>query len=100
MTNYDLSGLNASSTTTILNLFDSVNAGTNYAFGTILLIAVFIGYYVMFKKEEKMIDLMTSTFITTIIATLFLFIGWITWTIYIVMLMLFVTFFILYFFTT
>lgn len=97
MTNYNLDSLNASSTTTILDVFTSVNVNTGYAFSVFLLLTVFFGYYFLFKKEDTITDLLASAFLTNVVSTLFLFIGWLTFPMYLTGLFVFFLLFITYF---
>jgi hypothetical protein len=94
---YDITSLNATANTTILDAFSSVNTNSGTAFATFLLITVFFGYYFLFKKEDNITDLLASAFLTNIVSTLFLFIGWLSWPIYITGLFVFFILFILYF---
>lgn len=94
---YDLSSLNATNTTTILDVFTSVNTNSGNVFANLLLLAVFFGYYFYFKKEDTITDLLASSFLTNIVATLFLFIGWLTWPVYVIGIFAMILFLIVYF---
>lgn len=94
---YEIGMLNASNTTSILDAFNTVNTNTGSSFVVFLLLSVFFGYYFLFKKEDNITDLLVSAFLTNIVGTLFLFIGWLTWPIYLISLFVFFILFILYF---
>lgn len=81
---YNLDSLNATTTTSILSLFDNISTNSSYVFGTIILITIFFGFYFLFKKEETINDILASSFLTSIVGTLLLFIGWVQWPVYIV----------------
>lgn len=94
---YDLSSLNATNTTTFLDVVTSVNNNSSSAFSVLLLLLVFFGYFFLFKKEDTITDLLVASFLTNIVSTLFLFIGWLSWPIYLTGLFMFVLFLIIFF---
>jgi hypothetical protein len=97
---YDLSSINATNSNTLLDVFTIVNSQSGNVFGTLLLLSIFLGYYMLFSKEQKIDDLLTSSFITNVVATLLMFAGIITWQIYIGSLFVFIGTFILKWYMT
>jgi hypothetical protein len=96
-TYYNLDSLNASTTTSIVDVFTSVNNNSGGSFSVLLLLTVFFGYYFLFKKEDTITDLLASAFLTNVLSTLFLLIGWLAWPMYLTGLFMFIALFILHF---
>lgn len=96
---YDLSNFNATNSNTLLDLTTRVSSHTPI-FGLLLLIAIFLGYYMLFSKEQNINDLLASSFITSIVATLMMFANIITWPIYIACLFIFIAIFIMKWYMT
>jgi hypothetical protein len=76
---YDLTVVNATNTNNILDAFIVVNNNSDGILGILILIAIFIGYLFMFGKEQKLNDILASSFLTSIAAILMLLIGLISW---------------------
>lgn len=77
-----ITDMNQTNANTLLDVFNAVATGSNNIFGALILITIFLGYYFLFSKEQTIQDLLASSFITMIVASLFLFIDLITWPIY------------------
>jgi asparagine N-glycosylation enzyme membrane subunit Stt3 len=97
---YDLTIVNQTSARTFLDSIVIVNNASGQVFGTLLLITIMLGYYFLFSKEQKIDDFLTSSFITSVIATLMMFASIITWQIYIAFLFIFIATFILKWYMT
>ena len=97
MVNYNLTAFNQTNTNTILDAINILNTNTNNAFGLLILVSVFFGYYFLFSKEQKLIDLVTSSFLTLIISLLMLFLGMIGFGIVFALIVLFLGLTLLYY---
>ena len=92
-----IASINQSNANTFLDAVTTVSSASQGTFGFLLLLAVFIGYYFLFSKEQTINDLLASSFVTSIVATLLLAIQVVTWPIYIGCITLMIVIFVLKF---
>lgn len=84
MTNYPIvESMNQSNARSLSDVFVAVNTSSGEMFGLLLLVTIFMGYYFLFSKEQKIDDLLASSFVTMVVATIFLFMNVIAWQIWI-----------------
>lgn len=79
-----------------LQVVQIVNAASNQWFGVLVLLAIFIMSFMLFKKEDSYLDFMAASFITSIVGGLMFFAGLLTWGVVIVPVLLLVVSFIFY----
>lgn len=96
---YNLGLLNGTNGTNLLLATQGINQASDYVFGTFLAIAIYMGMYFLFKKEETIREMLISGFVSSIIAVLLILANLITWQIFIALLFLFFVTFLLNFFT-
>lgn len=77
MANYDLTWMNSS--TNLLEVVQDVNTASGNLYGTLILLAVWIGAYLVFKKEDGLQDFIVSSFIASVVAVMLVLIGLLTW---------------------
>ena len=92
---YDLTIINQTATRTLLDGIVLVNNASGQIFGTLILITIGLGYFFLFSKEQKIDDLLVSSFITTIIGTVFMIADIITWPVYVGFFTIFIATFLL-----
>jgi hypothetical protein len=76
---YNLEVFNATSNTNWLEVIQQVNVQSEYLFGILFLIAIWLLFFLAFKKEESIVEWIMSSLLTSIIAMLMLFGGWLPW---------------------
>jgi hypothetical protein len=93
---YDIiNTINASNTKTLADTFSVVSVASEGWFGGLILSIVFLGYLLLFSKEQKIDDLLASSFVTVIIGSLLFFANIVTWPILIAFITLFLLIFVL-----
>ena len=95
---YDLSFVNGTNVTNMFQATIKVNEASNYLFGTLLMIAIFVGVYFAFKKEETIREWVISGFVSSIIGMLLILMNLVTWQILIGIIFIFFITFLLNFF--
>lgn len=81
----------ASNATSIYDFFSNVNTSSEGSFGVIIIFAVFLIIYGISKNYDTITALITSTFSTSIIASLMFFLGVINWGVAIIPFAIFIT---------
>ena len=71
---------NSTNVQNVQEFVTTINVMSGNVFGVLLMFAFWIGFFVMFKKEDDIKDLIVSSYATTLFALLLFFMGWLPWT--------------------